>query len=167
MKKYNASEKRKEQPSPTKTHGMSKTKLYKVWLSMKRRCYDSNHENYSYYGGRGITVCDDWLKSFENFRYWAINNGYSDDLTIDRIDTNGNYEPQNCRWIPFRDQVKNRRNTIKITINNETKTLKEWCELYNIDYKIAHSRYKKGWPINEVLSNKTYKHRNGKTFVYN
>lgn len=90
------------------THRGSKTRLYKIWTGMKRRCLEPNNIKYSIYGGRGITVCSEWLHSFENFRDWAMANGYADNLTIDRLDSNGNYEPSNCRWATHSEQNKNR-----------------------------------------------------------
>jgi hypothetical protein len=78
-------------------HKMSHTRIYECWQHMKRRCYSPQDKRYNYYGGRGITVCDEWLKDFKNFADWALSNGYSDELTLDRIDVNGNYEPLNCR----------------------------------------------------------------------
>ena len=108
------------------------TKLQAIWKSMKRRCYNENYIHYKYWGGRGIRVCDEWLNSFESFYNWAINNGYEEGLSIDRINNNGNYEPNNCRWTTMKVQANNTSRNHYITINNETKTMKQWCEFYDI-----------------------------------
>ncbi|MBR4973614.1 MAG: hypothetical protein IKY45_04025 [Clostridia bacterium] len=89
----------------TKT-GKSHSRLYNIWRNMKRRCYDNTFKAYKNYGGKGVLICAEWLKSFENFYKWAIGNGYADNLTIDRIDVNGNYEPKNCQWITRSENTK-------------------------------------------------------------
>lgn len=125
------------------THGMSHTRLYGIWSGMRQRCYNKNEACWARYGGRGITVCDEWLDSFEKFAEWAIGNGYDEDLTIDRIDNSGPYSPDNCRWVNASEQCRNRRTNIDITIGNSTRTLVEWCEIFELSYKTVYARYRR------------------------
>lgn len=126
-------------------------RLYHSWCDMNRRCYDINGKNYKDYGGRGITVCDKWKNDFIAFYNWAIANGYNDTLTIDRIDVNGNYEPNNCRWVNWETQRNNKRTTIKIVINGTVKSLKEWCRYLNLNYSMVYARYRKGLDVKAFL----------------
>ncbi len=133
---------RKEQFSSRLTkHGMSNTKIYRVWSGMIERCTYKKHKTYNDYGGRGIVVCDEWLESFENFYSWSCENGYEEGLTIERINNNGNYEPDNCKWVTLDDQRYNKRNTVIITINGVSKNLKEWSEELNIKLSTLRDRY--------------------------
>lgn len=91
------------------THNHSKTRLYSIWSGMKTRCYNTKRHDYRWYGARGVTVCDEWLHDFAAFEAWALSNGYSDDLTIDRIDCDAGYAPDNCRWVTMREQRINQR----------------------------------------------------------
>jgi len=133
------------------THGGRKTKLYKHWCHMKKRCYYPKYEYYNRYGARGITVCVEWKNDFATFREWAINSGYIEGLEIDRINTDGNYEPSNCRWINRTQQVRNRTNTLYFEIDGINKPFSEWCEIHGVNYKIAHQRHKKGWSIEKIF----------------
>lgn len=119
------------------------TRLYGIWIGMKGRCYNEHDARYDRYGRRGISVCKEWKENFEAFHNWAISNGYSDNLTIDRIDNNGNYSPENCRWATPKEQSRNRSTNINITIGNSTRTLTEWCEIFELDSGIVFSRYKR------------------------
>lgn len=123
------------------SHKMSGTRMYNIWVGLKGRCNNPNDPRYDRYGGRGISVCDEWNTSFQSFYDWAINNGYSDDLTIDRIDNDGNYEPTNCKWSTNKEQCNNRATNINIKIGNATKTLTEWCEIFDVDVARTMARY--------------------------
>lgn len=122
------------------THNLSKTTIYKKYLGIKERCFNKNCEAYKYYGGRGITVCDEWKNNFQNFYDWAMSNGYKDNLTIERIDFNGNYCPENCKWIPRSEQTKNRRNVHKITYKGKTQSLSDWARELNINFNTLYQR---------------------------
>lgn len=133
-------------------HGKRHTRIYSIWLNMKTRCYNKNNNYYEYYGRRGIKICNEWRDSFQAFYDWAMENGYQDGLTIDRVDTNSNYEPSNCRWTDRKQQSRNRRNNKKYTINGETHCLSEWCEILNLNYKKVKGRlYVCHWPIEKAL----------------
>ena len=141
------------------------TRLYKVWRNMKVRCDNPNCKEYKYYGGRGISVCEEW-NDFIEFQKWAYANGYDEnakrgECTLDRIDVNKNYEPSNCRWVNMKVQCNNRRlwgtNThnhkmITWTYKGETHTVREWSEITGIDNKILRTRKHKGWNIERILT---------------
>lgn len=135
------------------THKMSKTRLYQEWAGIKARCVYKNSVNNSDYGGRGIKMCKEWADSFVAFRDWALQNGYRDDLTIERIDVNGEYCPENCKWIPKSEQSSNRRSCIIITYNGKTQNLNDWCKELKLDYKRTNNRIKKlGWSFEKAIS---------------
>lgn len=135
-----------------KTHGMSKSSIYSIWCAMKRRCYQEKSKDYTDYGARGITVCDEWKNNFENFYEWAIRNGYEKGLSIDRINVNGNYEPSNCRWATLKEQANNKRNNHLIEYNGEAHTMKEWSEILGINYYTLHSRLRNNWTIERAFN---------------
>ena len=142
-------------------HGMFNTRLYRIYIGMKARCYNINATGYKNYGGRGIKICSEW-NNFENFYKWAMENGYSDNLTIDRLDVNGNYDPSNCRWATVKEQANNTRRNTMITIKGVTKSLSEWCEEKRTNYGRAEYRLKAGYPIKKVFSKKGYRNKDEK-----
>lgn len=137
------------------THGMGdlKDRLYRIWCAMKSRCYTVNNLSYPNYGGRGIRVCEEWF-NYANFKSWAEKHGYRSDLTIDRIDVDGNYYPENCRWCSRIDQANNKRSNHFITAFGDTKTLAQWeldercnCNPAQISYRV-----KRGWTPENAIS---------------
>lgn len=116
-------------------------RLIVIFNAMKQRCYNKKHTKYKNYGGRGISICNEWLFNSNAFYSWAITNGYNDDLTIDRIDVNGNYEPSNCRWVTMKTQQNNRTNNKNITMRGQTKTLSQWSEEYGLTRESFIWRY--------------------------
>lgn len=131
-------------------HGLSGTKIYNTWKAMIRRCTDANCDSFNSYGGRGISVCNEWL-DVNVFYDWAINNGYKDGLSIERKNVNGNYGPSNCTWIPLIEQASNRRNNHPITYNGQTMILKEWAEHLNIKYATLKNRLHLGWSVEKAF----------------
>lgn len=132
-------------------HGGFGTRLYEVWRQMHRRCYGKETKSYPLYGGRGITVCNEW-KEFDQFRDWALASGYSDDLTIDRIDVNGNYCPENCRWATDKEQSNNKRNNHLVEYNGEKHTVSEWADKYGVDQRTLYARLNnRDWDLKAAL----------------
>lgn len=133
-------------------HGGTKTRLYRIWHSMKCRCYYEGDKCYNAYGAKGIKVCIEWLESFAVFRNWALANGYAENLTIDRIDVNGDYTPENCRWATNAEQANNRTDTVFLTYKGTTKPLTEWANEMGIDRGVLYARIKHyGWPVEKAL----------------
>lgn len=125
------------------THGMSKTRLYSEWSKMRSRCNNANKKDFKDYQGRGITVCNEWNEDFVPFMEWAIAAGYTDELTIDRIDNDKGYCPENCRWITIEEQQQNKRNNIYIFYKGEKKCLRTVCVEIGFNYKTAYGRYRR------------------------
>lgn len=123
----------------TTKHGMSNSSLYRIWYSMNRRCSDPDHIGYKNYGARGIAVCNEW-DNFENFRDWALDNGYEDGLSIDRINNDDGYHPENCRWVDQITQQNNRRNNRYVTWNNITHTIAEWSRMFDVNDETLRRR---------------------------
>lgn len=138
------------------THGLSqvngkRTKLFMAWSAMKQRCYNRNSKSYDDYGGRGITVCDEWQTDFKAFHDWSMANGFADSLSIDRIDNDKGYSPDNCRWTDAKTQIRNRRNTVRYTWEGKQYTIGELSELTGIKIATIKSRLNRGLALEDAL----------------
>lgn len=131
-------------------HGKRHSRLYSIWRSMLNRCEYTGSTEFKRYGARGISICAEW-HDFQMFYDWAISHGYSDNLTIDRIDNDGNYEPDNCRWATQKEQQNHRRNNHMITYNGKTKTMTEWGKKLGILPGTIYARLKRGWSVERTL----------------
>ena len=138
-----------------RTHGGTNERLYTTWCGMKRRCYNINDAEYHNYGGRGIHVCDEWLHDYGSFRTWALSHGYGEGLSIDRIDVNSGYRPDNCRWITMREQPGTRRNTIMYNGVPAVRIARE----NGISKGLMLSRIRRlGWPVEEAIGVKPHEY---------
>lgn len=138
-------------------HGETGGRLYKIWSLMKSRCYKPSNASYDCYGGRGITVCDEWKNDYLTFKKWAIENGYDfnapfGECTIDRIDTNGNYTPDNCRWATMKEQNNNRRTNVHIKYNGDVKNLTQWAEYLNTSASCLWAHLKRGQDMEHIVN---------------
>lgn len=154
----------------------SKERLNQIWRGMKQRCYNPKSQGYRWYGARGITICDEWREDYQAFKSWALENGYADDLTIDRIDSDGNYEPSNCRWATYKQQSETSRKPYTLTprppekryfgkvyeINGESHPLQYWCDMRGISREAVEYRLKHGYSLEEALTVKRWGMKNGK-----
>ena len=129
---------------------MYKTRVYKIWSNMIQRCTNEKNTHFSYYGGKGIKICEEW-KSSKNFVKWSYENGYQEHLTIDRINSNGNYEPSNCRWITRKEQSQNLKNNRNIEIKGVCKSVSQWAEYSGINKNTLTKRLNNGWNNDELL----------------
>lgn len=130
----------------------TKNRLYRIWHNMKSRCYLETFTRYKYYGARGITVCEEWRNSFLAFSNWAMANGYRDDLQIDRIDNDGNYEPSNCRWVTKMKQESNKSTNVYVSYQGEKKTVAEWARFFNMDRCLLGIRLRRGWTFEAAVT---------------
>ncbi len=150
----------KEHPA-RKTHGKTKHPLYGIWCHMKNRCADKNYEAY---GGRGITVCSEWINDFQSFYDWAIKNNYKKGLTIERSNVNKGYSVLNCSWIPLKEQNRNKRVSLYVTYEKERILLIELCEQLKIPYKLIWERlFKLNWDLERAITTKPQKRNSGST----
>lgn len=134
------------------THNKSNTRLYNIWKNMKNRCNNPKNRRHKFYYDKGIKVCNEWQKNFMSFYKWAMENGYKENLTIDRIDNNGNYEPNNCRWATITEQNNNQSNNIRIYYNNITYNVKDFCKKYKIKRCTLMQRLKNNWNIEKIIN---------------
>lgn len=150
------------------THNLSKSRIYITYHSMIARCYKETVQAYKNYGKRGIKVYDEWKNDFMAFYNWAMANGYKDDLTLDRINVNGNYEPDNCRWITKGEQTRNTRHNRNVTFRGKTHCVSEWAEIYKIDKRLLGQRLNAGWSFTRAVKTPAseYKQRSEKLIEY-
>lgn len=134
------------------THGLSKTRIYRIWKGMRKRCRNPNDSNYPKYGGRGIRVCPEWDSDFLSFYFWAMESGYNDSLSIDRIDNNKGYSPDNCQWSNETKQANNRRSNRLATIDGETHSIIEWSKIYKISTVTIYKRIRQGMSETEAIT---------------
>jgi hypothetical protein len=148
-------------------HGLYKARLYRIWHKMIERCEWATGENKDNYQNRGITVCEEWRKNFVSFAEWALKNGYTDELSIDRIDVNGNYEPSNCRWATSKEQANNTRRNVHISYDGKTLTLSQWAKELNINYSCLYTRlHKMGWGVKKSFTEPiNYDHSQGRKII--
>ena len=136
---------RKGSMNPNYKDGRSNSRLYSIYRGMLTRCYNVESPQYQRYGKRGISICDEWKNDFQAFQNWSMAHGYAEDLTIDRINNDGNYEPDNCRWVTRKIQSNNTSRCHYITIDGETKSLRDWCDHYAINYNLVRDRLNRNW----------------------
>lgn len=133
------------------THGMTETRLYHIWCTMKARCFRKTSAKYPRYGGRGITMCDEWKNNFQNFYDWSMANGYKENLSIDRIDNNGDYCPSNCRWTDAVTQMNNTSANVLIEYNGEIKTIAQTARDNGISQSLLWKRLNRGWSVKKSI----------------
>ena len=149
--------KEKQIEKKTKTTRQTHFRLYKVWDNMKARCYNPKHTSYYLYGGRGITMCDEWKNDFDSFAKWALEHGYNEnapkgECTIDRIDNNKGYLPDNCKWVTIGENLNNKRNCRMFTHNGKTQSLADWAREFGMDYNAFLSRmYRNGYDFEQAI----------------
>lgn len=132
-------------------------RLYSIWHNMKTRCNNIHASNFKYYGAKGIKVCKEWSVNFQSFKSWAMNNGYKDNLQIDRINNNKGYEPNNCRWVSKFEQEHNKSTNRYITYHGETKIISDWARKFNIDRSLLRTRLTRGWSFEDAIKPRKWK----------
>lgn len=145
-----------------KTHGRSKTRLYRVWVGMKNRCLNEKTDNYQYYGAKGISICEEWIDDYPAFEAWALSHGYDDsagaqECTLDRIDNSKDYSSDNCRWVDHKQQCNNQSSNRVFTYRGQTKTMSEWADAVGIKYATLRARIAKGMPFEKAIQPTDYR----------
>jgi len=148
----------------TKTHGFAnKERLYEIWKNMKRRCYDKTNKRYENYGGKGVSVCEEWKNDYLVFRKWAFSKGYNENLTIDRIDVNGDYEPSNCKWSTLAEQMNNQTKNRFLTYRGKTMTMSQWADYLGLTYGAINHRVQRNWSMERIVNTPMRKRLKGDT----
>lgn len=132
------------------------SRLHRIYQNMKTRCTNPNYDKYQYYGGKGVKVCPEWASSYSAFKAWAEQAGYQDDLTIERIDVNGDYTPENCCWVSWKGQANNRTSNRILTYRGKTQSMALWAEQYHVSQKTLWARLNAGWPVGRALREPTH-----------
>ena len=135
-----------------KKHGLSHTRVHHIWRCMLTRCYAPKTHAFEHYGGRGITVCEEWRNDFMAFYTWSMNHGYKDNLSIDRLNVDGNYEPGNCRWATMKQQANNKRNSKRIRYMGRIANMSELSKQFGIARTTIYTRLECGWSIEKALT---------------
>lgn len=143
---------------------MHKT-LYSRYKHIKERCYNPNSKSYHRYGGRGIKMCDEWLNDYQLFEDWCLSHGFQEGLAIDRIDNDGNYSPDNCRFVTLKENNQKRNTTRWYTINGKTKNLQQWCDYFGVKRGTVHTRLEHGWSIEDALTKPVSKGRDRTSLI--
>lgn len=138
--------------NPKYKHGKTGHKLHNVFNGMKQRCYDPNHVRYGKYGGKGITICDEWLRDFMSFYDWCMENGWKEGLTVDRIDHDLGYSPDNCRIVSYAVQSNNLSNNRMVTWRGRTQTITQWSRETGLRFNTIKNRIKNGWDMDDVMT---------------
>lgn len=149
---------------PNRMHGLSSTRLHSIYAGMKARCRYSSQDNSYRYHDRGIRICDEWLNDFRAFYDWAMDSGYRDDLSIDRIDNDGDYCPENCRWITHQEQMNNCSINRHFTYNGETHTVAEWARITGISKNYIYGGLSRGWSFEDIILRKPKSNARGKLY---
>lgn len=147
------------------SHGMHGTRIYNIWQGLRYRCYNPKSSNYYLYGGKGISVCEEWDNSFISFYEWSKNKGYQEHLTIDRIDSNKDYCPENCRWATYKQQLNNTSRNHYLTYEGETLTIAQWAKKINIHRSTLRQRIKRGWSVEKSVTEPAMKIDNFGNFM--